>query len=118
MWYDVAMDGTPSSTPADTADDPPHPASFQRMWQRLNSKRADAIARIGERYRIIELRSAAQPQTIGELHQYRYLAAAEWPQLSWLRPLLITSYIDAMIRLTIEASDIDVVVLDLPIITT
>lgn len=111
IWYDVAMDGVPAAVTA--AGNPPtdDDGKYQRMWQRLNAKRCDAILDWGLDYQIVELRPRVVPQTIGELHQYRYLSAAEWPNLMFRRPMLITSIIDYMLRATVNASDIELVVL-------
>jgi hypothetical protein len=75
LWYDVPFDGKPGTEPpAVTVPHGTHP-NFARMWQRLNSKRADAVASWRHGYQLIELRPEAKPQTIGEISQYRYLAA-------------------------------------------
>jgi hypothetical protein len=94
LWYDVAMDGIPGEAGTQLHTPFGTPGKFSRMWQRLTSKRADAIARIGNQYQILEMRANAKAQTLGELHQYQLLAQGEWPELTWLPILLITQSID------------------------
>jgi hypothetical protein len=94
IWFDVAMDGIPGEAGTQLHTPFGTPGKFSRMWQRLTSKRADAIARIGSKYQVLEMRAIAKAQTIGELHQYQTLAQAEWPDLSWLPPFLITQNAD------------------------
>lgn len=109
LWYDVAFDGVPGDGPPLSRFPAGTPANYARMWQRLNSKRADAVAQWPGGYQLVELRPDAKPQTVGEIHAYRYLAASEWPALQWLKPLVITINIDPMIEATILASDIELV---------
>lgn len=96
LWYDVPMDGVPGQQATPEREHPIFGQALNRMWQRLTSKRADAIARYGSLYQVIELRPIVKAQTIGEVHTYQALATAEWPELQWLPPLVVTAYLGPM----------------------
>jgi len=98
MWFDVHMDGIPGDlAPASLADLTDDPAML-RMWWYQTAKRCDVILRWPLEYQVVELRHTTAPQTVGELHIYDNLSRAEWPDLPWRPPLLITERIDPKIH--------------------
>lgn len=102
IWYDTPLDGEDPRT----AQYPGAAAILDptelRTWYTLTARRADAIERTGETYRVIELRDRAGMQTLGEAAAYSRLAAAEWPQFTWSAPVVVARIYDNGIRATMR----------------
>ena len=109
LWFNVSLDGIPAHHGAAFSTDPSLSPALQRMWQALNAKRADVIARYDEGYQVIELRRTAGPQTAGEIAIYSHLAQEEFPHLPWLDPMVICIYIDPLTKATLENLSVTVV---------
>ena len=89
VWYDVPLDGRSASMQVDAHAQSVLDPDWQRVWQRQRARRADAIVQDADGYRIIELRSSADAQTVGEMAIYQQLARAEHPGLTWLPSVLV-----------------------------
>lgn len=110
LWYDVGMDGIPDDQPTPTAAEFTSDPAMARMWWHQTAKRADAIARAGSLYRIVELRASANAQTLGELLTYDALSRAEWPSLDWAPTLLVTHQVDLMHAMSITRAGHEIIV--------
>lgn len=105
LWYDVTLDGeNPAIAKYPAAGELLNPIEL-RTWYALNARRADAIARTDQRYRVVELRDHAGAQTIGETLIYNRLARDEWPTLQWDRPLIVArKYASGITRVADQAT--------------
>lgn len=113
VWYGVPMDGRPDDRPL-----PPPPAALgdpalARAWWTVNARRCDAILRRGTTFAIVEVRSSADAQTIGELQLYRTLSAGEWPALTFTAPELVCLNITDTARHVLEAGGVKIHQLEL-----
>lgn len=98
IWYDIRLDGeNPAAAKYPAAAEILNPTEL-RTWYMLNARRADAIVRAGDQYRVIELRDRAGAQTLGEIILYDRLARAEWPELQWLPAVIASRVYDKGIR--------------------
>ena len=89
IWYDVPLDGEdPRTGTYPAAAEILNPTEL-RTWYSLTARRADAIARTGPYYTLIELRDTAGPQTLGEILLYQHLATTQHAELQWRTPTII-----------------------------
>lgn len=104
VWYDVPLDGEDArSALYPAAADILNPTEL-RTWYALNARRCDAIARAGDQYTIIELRSSADAQTIGEILIYQRLAEMQHPELQWTRPIVVARQYKSGVIATADAA--------------
>ena len=110
VWYDVRADGDPATIETDDLSHLTNDPAIRRMWQQQTAKRLDAITLEREGYRVVELRQRAAQETVGEVTTYNQISRAEWPDLAWLNPRIVTLQVDPIIRRTLEAIGFDVVI--------
>ena len=93
LWFDVPLDGTPAAAGADSHAAQILDPEWLRVWQRQRARRADVIMRSGKMYRVIELRSIADTQTVGEVLIYDQMIRAEHPNLIVMPAIVITQQV-------------------------
>lgn len=89
--YDVELD---RSGPAVNVDDP----AMRKMWTRLISKRVDVVALRAAGATLIEVRTKAAWQSVGQLIGYRELWPRDYPGVPIEGALLVTDEIDPAIK--------------------
>lgn len=99
--YDVELD---RSGPAVTVDDP----ALRRMWTRLIAKRVDVVALRAGGATLIEVRTKAAWQSVGQLIGYRELWPRDYPGVPLEAALLVTDEIDPAIRAVAEGQGLAV----------
>jgi hypothetical protein len=99
--YDVELD---RSGPAVAVDDP----AMRRMWTRLVAKRVDAVALRSAGATLVEVRTKAAWQSVGQLIGYRALWPRDYPGVPLEGVLLVTDEIDAAIRAVAEGQGLAV----------
>ncbi len=99
--YDVELD---RSGPAVAVDDP----ALRRMWTRLVAKRVDVVALRAGGATLIEVRTRAAWQSVGQLIGYRALWPRDYPGVPLEGALLVTDEIDPAIRAVAVAQGLQV----------
>lgn len=109
-WFDVPLHESPRQTARANRRGASLDANMDRMWAHLTARRADAIARSGKLFRVVELRALADAQSLGEVIIYDSLARENWPTLWWGRPLLVTAKLAPNLATGIKSGHIELAV--------
>lgn len=85
--FNVELHGGLWTTPHDDPQD-------NALWNRLTSKRVDAIGRKAGMLTLIELRDRLTWQTIGQLLGYQRMFALDYPEYQTTAPLIVAGTAD------------------------
>jgi len=101
--YDVELD---RSGPGVEHDDP----AMRKMWTRLIAKRVDVVALRAAGATLIEVRTRAAWQSVGQLIGYRELWPRDYPGVPLEGAIIVTNEIDPAIRSVAEGQQLRVLV--------
>lgn len=99
--YDVELEGSSQAAP----DVDP---TMRRTWARMIAKRIDVLAFRPAGVTIIEARTRATWQSLGQIIGYRYLLQKQQPQLTIEACAIVTDYMDPQIVEIANANGINV----------